>query len=340
MFKKLGVVLLSLSLAVSLAGCGKGQTEVNTKAAASDNGKTGSEENWKPDRDFTIRVPSAAGDTMDTISRIVAQGLQSTYGKNAVISNIPGASGAVAATDLLSADPNPGEMMTAGIAFFSIAPLFNSEIKSNIDDYRFICGLTSENFILCVRADSGIKDLNDLIEYGKNGHLVFGGSAAGGAIHMLATSLFGQAGVDFETVTAESAAGHMLNLASGQVDCAMATVNSCVQFIEEGSVIPILVFDNDPYEDFDGFSVPTAKSYGYDIVYQSCNFLLTRAEVDQKVVDDIYQSILAYAETEDFKKTAETANYIPDLISGEEVKQIVTDSRDFCTDIYNNYYKQ
>ena len=105
---------------------------------------------WKPDHDITIRVPNAAGGTMDTITRILGQGIQQSTGTTVMINNLTGASGAIAANDLLAKDADPCELMTSGIALFTLAPLFNQDIKVSLDDFTIVSGMVSEDFVLCV----------------------------------------------------------------------------------------------------------------------------------------------------------------------------------------------
>ena len=105
----------------SLAGCsGGGEKSTGSKET------TAKEESFKPTKDFNIRVPFAAGGSADTISRIVGQGLQKTYGKSVVVNNLTGANGAIAAADLLNAKSDATELMVGGISLFTLAPLFSN----------------------------------------------------------------------------------------------------------------------------------------------------------------------------------------------------------------------
>ena len=82
------------------------------------------------------------------------------------------------------------------------------------------------------------------------------------------------------------------------------------------------------------------KSLGYDIVFHTCNFIMTKADVAPEDVAAIHQAILDYSETEEFKDLAKNANYIPYLEDGETVKQIILDASDLCKEAYDKYYAQ
>lgn len=365
--------MLALAMAgwmvFSLTACGNGQTAPATTAApgetatekAADNKDTGEQEtqtgekeesdtkeaasgavsadSFAPAKDFNIRVPFAAGGSADTIARIIGQGLQKTYGKSAVINNLTGANGAIAATDLNGAKADATELMVGGIAMFTLAPLFNKDLNLSMDDYQFVCSLVSEDQMLFVApGNSGIEDWAGLEEYAKNNRVIYGANAPGGATHMLQTMLFGEAGIEAEAVTSDGSAKDLLAVAGGNVVCAAATSSLGAQYVEEGTLVPILVFSEEPYTGYEGIEVPTAKSLGYDIVFKTCNFLMTQKDTSPEDVAAIYQAILDYSETDEFRELAANASYIPDLSDGETVERTIRDAAAMCQEAYDTYY--
>lgn len=296
---------------------------------------------WRPESAINIRVPFAAGGSLDTITRIIGQGLQETYNQTVIVNNKTGANGAIAANDVLSLKPDAREMVTGGISLFTLAPLFNREINVNLDDFEMICALVSEDFLLFVApGNSGLKTFEDLMNHGKTNRVLFGSNNPGGTTHMLATALFGEAGVNARAVTSPGSAQDLLALVGDNVVCAVATAQVARQYVEEGSIVPVLVFSDEEFTGYPGHTVPTAKGKGYDIVFRSCNFLMTKKGVDKKVVDQIYKDILAFYETDRFKTLAANANYEPDTSDGETVRQVIKDAAATCQTIYDKYYKR
>lgn len=354
----LGIVLAGV-MAASLMGCGStGKTPKESVAGESVTGESAAGESvagesaagkekenppegqWKPTHDITIRVPNAAGGTMDTITRIIAQGIQKGTGTTVMVNNLTGASGAIAANDLLSNKADMTEMMTSGIALFTLAPLFNQDIKVNLDDFTIISGLVSEDFVLCVNpGKSGIKDFEGLLEYGKTNRILFGSNTPGGSTHMLGTALFGEAGVNGEAVTSDGTNKDMLALVGGDVTCAIGNSSACQQFIEEGTAVPILVFSPEPYTGFEGYTVPTAVEKGFDIQFKSCNFLMAKKGVEEQTVNQVYEMIKEYTQTDEFKELAASAKYVPDLTDGAAAKAVIEQAAGTCQNIYDKYYK-
>lgn len=353
MKKKLMSLALTAALLFSLAACGNSadtppESTAPTQSAAPAESQAPAEstapgqitaDSFSPSKDFNVRVPFAAGGSAYTIARIIAQGLQTTYGKSAVVNNLTGANGAVAAADLNGTVPDATELMVGGIAMFTLAPLFNPDVTMKLEDYQFVCNLVSDCQILYVApGNSGLESWEDLKAYAESNRLLFASQAPGDASHMLLTMLFGQAGIDAEAVTTDGGAKSLLSLAGGNVSCAIAVSTVGAQYVEEGTLVPIMVFSDEPYRGYDGFEVPTAKSLGYDIVFQTCNFLMTRKDANPDDVAAIYQAILDYSETDEFKELATNANYVPDLADGETIQKIIADTVSMCQSAYDTYY--
>lgn len=265
--------------------------------------------------------------------------MEATYGQTAVVNNLTGANGAIAANDLLSKNPAPTEMMVAGIGLFTLAPLFNSDIKVNLDDFQIVGSLIAEDFVLLSAPEkTGVSDFEGLMEYGKDKRIVCAGNPSGGTTHLLAKALFGEAGIECEVLSEDGGSKNALAVASGDADCCIVSANAALQYVQDGSLVPLACFSEEDYTGYEGHTVPTVKDKGYDIVFKSCNFLMTKKGVDPAVTDKIYQDMLAYRETDEFKELAGNASYIPDNQNGEEVRKTVEDSADFCKEMYEKYY--
>lgn len=355
MKKKVLALIMAGTMALSMAACGNTrsqdtpkepekqetvQTEGTEEGGATDvSGITA--DSFKPSKDFNVRVPFAAGGSADTIARIIGQGLQETYGKTVIVNNLTGANGAIAAADLDSAKSDATELMVGGIAMFTLAPLFNKDINLSIDDYQFVSGLVLEDQLLYVSpSNSGIEDWDGLVKYAADNRIVYGSNAPGGATHLLATMLFGEAGLDAEAVTSDGSGKDLLAVASGNVVCAIAPASVGAQYVEDGSLVPIAVFSEENYTGYEGYNVPTVQSFGYDIVFRTCNFVMTKADVAPEDVAAIHQAIIDYSKTDEFKDLAKNANYTPYLEDGQTVKQIILDTADLCKEAYDKYYAQ
>lgn len=356
MNKKLVSLLMAAIMIVSLGACQKkpsadaeekqavtetGQKEVTPKESEKKESaeKKETQDAFTPKQNFNIRVPFAAGGAADTIARIFAQGLQKIYGKTAVVNNLTGANGAIAAMDLLNKPTDTTELMVGGIGMFTLAPLFNKDVKLNLEDYQFVCSLVSEDIMLFVNPEkTGIKSWEELKQYAEKERIIFGSNPPGGTTHLLGTMLFGEAGIEAEAVTSDGSAKDLLALVGGNVVCALATSSLGSQYVEEGSLVPIVVFSEQPYTGYKEMTVPTAKSFGYDVVFRTCNFLMTKSDAPKEEVAALHQAILSYTETDEFKELAQNANYVPSIEDGETIMKTIQNAVDMCRQAYQKYY--
>jgi len=305
-------------------------------------GSTSGSEEWKPNRDFTIRIPFAAGGAFDTPTRMLGQVLQKAYGRPVIVTNMPGANGVIAGADLALYPPEITEMMGGGIAMFVLAPLFNPQSYLKMEDFKFVSGLLSEEWMVVVNsAKSGIKSWQDLVAFGRNNRIICAINAPGGANHMLATAIFGENNLSFDSVHAGGDAQNILTLLAGDSHCAIVPESVAAQHVKVGGdIIPILTFAENPYRDYPGFTVPTAKSLGMDIVLQIFNFFMTRAGTPQAHVDSVYRTMLDCYKSDEFREFKEKSNFKLDSSDGETVRRRVQNSADFCKRIFDKYYSK
>lgn len=343
-FSRVTALILAFALGTTaLTACSKeeksDETTNNAQTTAAESQEATVAEAWKPSTSINIRVPFKAGGSADLITRIAAQGMEKTYGKSVIVNNLTGANGAIAANDLLSMNAEPTEMMVAGITLFTLAPLFNPDIKVNLDDFEIIGSLIAEDFVLLTCPEkSGISTFEDLMEYGKTNRVVCAGNPAGGTTNMLATALFGQAGIDNDVLAHDGGAEDVLSCASGDAVACIVSATAATQYVDDGSLVPVACFSDEEFTGYDGFTVPTVKSKGYDIVFKSCNFLMAKKGVDKAVATQIYNDMLAYRDTDEFKELAANASYVPDNEDGDSVRNTIEAAAKLCQDMYDQYY--
>lgn len=349
--KRLLALVCIVSTVISMTACGtssSGTTGTTAGQAGDGAEKAESTEStekaeaaggYTPQGDFNIRVFAAAGGVADTITRITAQTLQEEYGATMIVSNLTGASGAVAAADLDSYDPSIHEMAVVSMSLFTMAPLMNQDLNINIDDYEMVGSLIRDEFVLFVSKNSGIKSWDDLVEYGKKNQIIYASNTPGGNTHIVQTALFGEAGLDAQALTSDGSNKDILACMSGDAICGSATITLAKPYVESGDIIPIGVFSKDVYTGYEGYEVPTMASLGYDITIPSYNFLITRAGVDKAEIDGFFQAVLACRETGKFKELAVASGYEPDNTDSDTLRSEIEFYAKECKEINDKYYQ-
>ena len=338
MKKRFIAALCAVALTLSLTACGSASSGQAASANASSASSQAEVTEYTPKGDFNIRVFAAAGGIADTITRIAAQGLQEEYGLTAMVSNLTGASGAVAAADLDSYDPSINELAVVSMSLFTMAPLMNKDLNVSLDNYEIVGSLIRDEFVLLTSAKSGIKSWEDLVNYAKEKQIVYGSNTPGGGTHVVQTALFGEAGMNAQALTSDGSNKDILAVLSGDAICTSTTVSLSKSYVESGDLIPIAIFSEEPYTGYEGIEVPAVKSFGYDVTLPSYNFIITRKGVEKAEIEGLYKAILAGRETDDFKEQAKAANYQPDNTTGEDLRAEIEHYAKVCEDIFNKYY--
>jgi tripartite-type tricarboxylate transporter receptor subunit TctC len=87
-----------------------------------------------PRRPVRVLVPFGAGGSGDTIARIVAERLASTFGQQFVVENRTGAGGALGARAIATSPPDGYTIGITNLSVLSLIPVINAEV--NYDPIR------------------------------------------------------------------------------------------------------------------------------------------------------------------------------------------------------------
>ena len=147
-----------------------------------------------PQRPVRVIVPLAAGGSMDTVTRALAQKLTDAMGQSFVVDNRGGGGGAVGA-ELAAAAPPDGYTLLMMSASAVIRPLMYEGSRYNIArDFTAISQVTSQPYLLTVHPSVPSKSMQELVAYAKAnpGKINYASSGQGSIIH-LTTELFNRA---------------------------------------------------------------------------------------------------------------------------------------------------
>ena len=188
--KKIIALALTMALACSLASCGKSGGETSTdksnppSSAATSNPQTpsnaGSADSY-PEKAIKMIIPYSAGGASDMGGRVIASCLP-TYlpGATIVVENQAGGAAVPGTLAMATADPDGYTIGYNWYASYTLRPQI-METGYTMDDYKFICGITTQMNTLYVTADSPFQTFEDLISYMKEhpGELNYTCGAAG-----------------------------------------------------------------------------------------------------------------------------------------------------------------
>src|SRR6202163_2168760 len=132
-----------------------------------------------PARKVTFIVGFAAGGGVDTMARIVAQGLTEQFGYQIVVENRPGAASNIAAKAVASAAPDGYTFLFTGNSLAINQTLYKN-LNYSIDELRAVAIAAIDSHGLAVNADRPFRTLAEFLDasHDKAFTFGFGGSSA------------------------------------------------------------------------------------------------------------------------------------------------------------------
>jgi tripartite-type tricarboxylate transporter receptor subunit TctC len=148
-----------------------------------------------PNRPIRIIVCVPAGGGVDTVTRIVANGLQKRLGQTIVVENKAGAAGNIGAETVFTSDPDGYTLLAAQPSPLTVNPLLYKNMNFDPAKFEPVAIMTTVANVLLVRPDFPAKTAQEFIAYAKAnpGKINYASQGIGTTSHLTAAL--------FETVT-------------------------------------------------------------------------------------------------------------------------------------------
>lgn len=144
-----------------------------------------------PAKPIRLVVGFAPGGTTDVMARVMAQSLSESLGQPVVVENKPGASGNIAAAEVIRATPDGYTFLLAPTSFETANPYLFKQAIAPAKDLTPVAGVGRSQMYLLVKPESPFKDAKELVAFARSnpGKLSYTSSGAGTPPH-LAGELF------------------------------------------------------------------------------------------------------------------------------------------------------
>ena len=176
-----------------------------------------------PSRPITMVVPVSAGGAMDTIARIVAEGMRASLGQPVIIENVTGASGSIGAGRVARAPPDGATIIYGALVTHVVNAAVYQLPYDVLADFEPIALVASTPWRIAVKKDLPADDLRGLIAWLKaNPGKASSGTAGPGSPSHIGGILFQQiTGTSFQLVPYRGTAPVIADLVAGQIDMAI-----------------------------------------------------------------------------------------------------------------------
>jgi tripartite-type tricarboxylate transporter receptor subunit TctC len=188
-----------------------------------------------PSRPIRVVVPYAAGGGADANARLLSQAMEKQLGQTLVVENRPGASGVIAASNVLQS-PTDGYTLLFDTFPFAVNAVLRKLPFDPLKDLVPVSQAINMPNILVVPITAPYKTFKEFVDYARAhpGQLNYASYGAGGSAHLAAEMLRRDAGIEWTHVPYKGGAPAITDLLAGQVSAYFANPVSGLQFIQSG----------------------------------------------------------------------------------------------------------
>ena len=192
-----------------------------------------------PDKPVRIIVPFAAGNTLDTALRQVAEEFKKNTGQPLVVENKPGGSGIIAAQSVMASPADGYTLLLANTSMLTINPHTFAKLPYDAEKtFRPITNFLGTSMVMAVNASVPANNVKEFVAYAKAnpGKVSFASFTAGNSSHFAGVILNQRAGIDMIHVPFNGTPPAVQNLVGGQVNAAFLPLLAVKPHLDSGKV--------------------------------------------------------------------------------------------------------
>lgn len=189
-----------------------------------------------PNKPIKIVVCVPAGGGVDTVTRIVAEGLHRKLGQPVIVENRAGAAGNIGAEFVFSSDPDGYTLLAAQPAPLTVNPLLYKKMNFDPTQFEPVAIMTSIANVLLVRPEFPAKTAKEFIDYVKAnpGKINYASQGIGTTSHLTAALFERMTGSKLVHVPYKGTAPALNDIIAGHVDFIFMELASAIKLHEGG----------------------------------------------------------------------------------------------------------
>ncbi|PHY07070.1 MAG: hypothetical protein CK528_06275 [Alcaligenaceae bacterium] len=204
-----------------------------------------------PDKPITLVVPYPAGQSVDSLARMIGEGLTKYLGQPVIIDNKAGAGGTIGSKYLIRMPADGYTLSMNASGPLGIAPhLFKEANYDPRKDFTPIMAVAAVAQTLVVSSKTNIKTVADLIAAARNrpNGLNFGSPGNGSTSHLTQEMFKQLAGVKMQHVPYKGGPAAVTDLLGGQIDVLFEAAPLVLPFINRGELRALAVSTAKPID--------------------------------------------------------------------------------------------
>ncbi len=191
---------------------------------------------------FTIVSPFPPGGPVDTLARILSEGLARKYGQAAVVDNAPGAAGNIGMDKVKRAKGDGHTLLVVPAGNLTINPTLMPNFPFDVaKDFVPVTLLAKAPNVLVASPSAGIKSARELVALAKAkpNTLSYASPGVGSGLHLAGELFKQQAGIDLLHVPYKGTAPALNDVLGGVVPLMFSNLPATLPFIKNGRLVAL-----------------------------------------------------------------------------------------------------
>lgn len=290
-----------------------------------------------PTKPVTMIVAYAAGGSTDILARVTAKYLEAELKQPFVVVNKPGAAGSVGFTSIAKAAPDGYTIGLINLSGVIVNPIVQPDVvRYRITDFEGIANVVTDPGIFCVRPDSPLKTLEDLVTAAKAdpGKISVSHEGVGAGDHLGVVEFCKKAGIEVNPVPFEGDAPAKAALLGGHIDVIAVNVSEVAEMINAGQLRGLAVQNDKRSPEVP--EVPTFSELGYPTVIQgtaSRGFAAPKG-IPAEALNTLVEAMKKISAAPEYKEELAKLNMPMDFIPGAEFTKLLLDQHKLWSELW------
>jgi tripartite-type tricarboxylate transporter receptor subunit TctC len=294
-----------------------------------------------PKKSITVLQGFAAGGGSDTLAQVTQPYLEKTLGQTFVNQYIPGATGAIAWTQLAKQTDADGYTISiTNTPMLMTNYIMNAEITYSIDELDPIANVVTDPGIIVVGKDSKYNTAEEFFAdaTANPGKITVGNSGVGGDDFFTILIFEKESNLKFQQIPFEGDGPSWQAAMGNKIDASFNNLGITYPQIDAGNLKALAIFAEERNPMLP--DVPTAKELGYNVVSGSSRGYSAPKGLPEDVKQKLYDAFEEMAQNPDFVKGCEDRALPIDIKIGDDYAQYLKDQETKFAEIWNEVKDQ
>lgn len=294
-----------------------------------------------PAKQITVLQGFKTGGGSDTLAQLTQPYLEKIVGQSFVNQYIPGATGAIAWTQLAKTAKKDGYILSiTNTPMLQTNYIMNPEITYTIAELEPIANVVTDPGIIVVGKDSPYRTAEDFLKAVKEnpGKLTVGNSGVGGDDFFTTLIFEKNTGLKVQMIPFEGDGPSWQAAMGGKIDASFNNLGITFPQVKAGNLRALALFAEKRFEALP--DVPTMKELGYDIVSGSSRGYSAPKGIPEAVRNTLRKAFEALSQMPEFIKACEDRASVIDIKIGDDYRAMLEQQEQQFRAIWDEVKKQ